>query len=139
MIEIIPSLSIDESEIQLEFTRSSGPGGQNINKVSTAVRLRFDVIHSPSLPFDVKERLIQIASSRVTNDGILILDAHQYRTQEQNRADAILRLTDLIRQAARPPKPRKKTRPSAAANAKRLEEKRKRSEVKKMRRYTPGE
>lgn len=139
MIEVTPSLSIDENEIQLDFIRSSGPGGQNVNKVASGVQLRFNVETSTSLPDDVKFRLRSIAKNRITDEGVLIIDAHQYRTQEQNRADAILRLIDLIRQAAQPPKPRKKTRPSNAAKAKRLEEKRKRSEVKKLRKYSPGE
>lgn len=139
MIEITPSLSIDESEIQLDFIRSSGPGGQNVNKVATAAQLRFDVSHSPSLPEDVRARLLQIAGSRVTTEGILIIEAHQYRTQEQNRADALLRLVDLIRQATHRPKPRKKTRPSASAKAQRLEEKRKRGDIKRMRRHAPSE
>ena len=139
MIEITPFLSIDENEIQIDFIRSSGPGGQNVNKVSTAAQLRFDVRSSPSLPDDVKERLISLAGSRVTSEGVLIIEAKQYRTQEQNRADAILRLSDLIRQAAQPPKKRRKTRPSASAKAERLDEKRKRSDIKRMRRYHAGE
>lgn len=139
MIEITPALSIDENEIQYDFVRSSGPGGQNVNKVSTAVQLRFDVAASPSLTEEIKSRLIQIAGSRMTTEGVLLIDAHQYRTQEQNRADAQLRLVDLLRQAAAKPKPRKKTRPSASAKAQRLDEKRQRSEIKRMRRFTPGE
>ena len=134
MIDVTPSLSIDESEIQMEFIRSSGPGGQNVNKVATAVQLRFDVAGSPSLPEDVKARLVTFAGSRLTGDGVLIIEAHQYRTQEQNRADALLRLVDLLRQAAHRPKPRKKTRPSVAAKARRLDEKRQRGEIKRMRR-----
>ncbi|RPJ45783.1 MAG: aminoacyl-tRNA hydrolase [Chloroflexi bacterium] len=139
MIEITPSLSIDESEIQYDFVRSSGPGGQNVNKVATAVQLRFDVAHSPSLPDDVKSRLATAAGSRLTGDGILIIEARQYRTQDQNRADALLRLIDLLRQAANPPRPRKKTRPSVAAKARRLDEKKKRSDVKHLRRYNPND
>jgi ribosome-associated protein len=139
MIEITPSLWIDESEITLDFIRSSGPGGQNVNKVATAVQLRFDVAASPSLPEDVKTRLLHLAGSRMTSEGMLMIDAHQYRTQEQNRADALLRLVDLLRQAAQPPKPRKKTRPTAAAKARRIDEKRRRGEIKRMRRYTPGQ
>lgn len=110
-----------------------------MNKVATAAQLRFNVAGSPSLPDDVKARLAALAGSRMTSDGFLIIEAHQYRTQEQNRADALLRLAELIRQATRKPKPRKQTRPSAAARAQRVEEKRKRGEIKRMRRYTPTE
>ncbi len=139
MIEITPSLSIDESELQYDFVRASGPGGQNVNKVATAVQLRFDVSNSSSLPEEVKERLSQLAGSRINSDGILIIDAHQYRTQDQNRADALIRLVDLLQEAAKKPKRRKKTRPSAAAKARRLENKRQLSQKKRMRRYIPGE
>jgi len=135
MIEVTPSIKIEDNEVQYDFIRSSGPGGQNVNKVATAVQLRFDVRGSPSLPEDVKARLIKLAGSRVTTEGVLIIEASQYRTQEQNRADALLRLVDLIRQAAHKPKPRKKTRPGAAAIAQRLDEKRRRSETKRMRKY----
>lgn len=134
MIKITPTLSIDENEIQFDFVRSSGPGGQNVNKVATGVQLRFNVVHSPSLPEEVKARLARLAGNRMTNDGVLIIEAHQYRTQEQNRADAELRLVELIRQATRRPKPRKQTHPGAAARARRIEEKRQRGELKRMRR-----
>ena len=110
-----------------------------MNKVSTAAQLRFDVQNSPSLPEDVKARLEMLAGSRMTAEGMLIIDAHQFRTQEQNRADALLRLTDLLKQASEKPKPRKKTRPSATAKARRVDEKRKRGEAKRMRRYAPSE
>jgi ribosome-associated protein len=139
MIEVIPSLFVDESEIQIDFIRSSGPGGQNVNKVSTAAQLRFDVENSPSLPSEVKYRLAKLAGSRMTNEGILIIDAHQYRTQEQNRADAMLRLMDLLRQASQKPKPRKHTRPSASARAARLDEKRHRGDIKRLRGNTASE
>lgn len=139
MIEVTPAIKIEDSEVQYDFVRSSGPGGQNVNKVATAVQLRFDVRGSPSLPEDVKARLEMLAGSRLTTEGVLIIEASQYRTQEQNRADALLRLVDLVRQAAHKPKPRKKTRPGAAAIAQRLDEKRRRSQTKRMRKYRSKE
>ena len=112
MIEITPSLSINESELQFDFVRASGPGGQNVNKVSTAVQLRFDLAHSVSLPEDVKARLAKLAGRRLTADGELQLIARRYRTQEQNRADALGRLVTLVQKAAEAPRPRRRTRPT---------------------------
>jgi ribosome-associated protein len=122
-----------DSEITLEYIRSSGPGGQNVNKVATAVQLRFDVTHSPSLASDLKGRLLRLAGKRATADGVLILEAKKYRTQEQNREDAIARFYELLKKAREKPKPRHKTKPTKASKEKRLEEKKKRGEIKKFR------
>ncbi len=137
MIQITPTLVIDEHEIHEDFVRASGPGGQNINKVSTAVQLRFDVAHSPSLPDDVRTRLLYVARNRITDEGVLILHARQYRTQAQNRRAALNLLVDLIRQAAQPPKPHLKTRPTLASKQRRLERKKRHSEAKRLRRTIP--
>ena len=133
MIHIIGNIEIDGSEIQFEFTHASGPGGQNINKVATAVRLRFDVVNSPSLPDDVRERLIRLAGRRITDKGVLIIEARRFRTQERNRQDAIGRMVELIRKAAERPKPRLKTRPTIASKRRRFQTKHRRSETKRMR------
>ncbi len=134
MIHITPNLSIHESEIHLQFIRASGPGGQKVNKAATAVQLRFDVGNSPSLPEDVRIRLIRTAGRRVTRDGILIIEAQRFRTQERNRDEAVGRLVALIRRAAEKPKPRKKTRPTLASKERRIKEKKQRGLTKKMRR-----
>ena len=138
MIHITPTLSIDESELQEQFIRASGPGGQNVNKVATAVQLRFDAGHSPSLPEDVRARLVKLAGRRMTEDGMLIIEAKRFRTQGRNREDALERLVELIRQATEAPKPRKKTRPTLASQKRRLESKQKRGDAKKMRRTVPS-
>ena len=139
MIEITDTLGIDESEVHLEFVRASGPGGQNVNKVSSAVQLRFDVRHSASLSDEVKARLTRLAGRRVTAEGVLVLDARRYRSQERNRTDALQRLVALIRQALAPPNLRRATRPGLAARASRLEEKRRRAGVKRNRQEVPAE
>lgn len=137
-VRINDQLVIDDSEISLGYVQSSGPGGQNINKVATAVQLRFDVRRSPSLPDDIRLRLERLAGKRLSDDGILIIDAHRYRTQEHNRQDAIARLIAMIRKAAEKPKTRRKTKPTEASVQKRLESKRRRSEVKRLRRENDG-
>jgi ribosome-associated protein len=127
-----------EKEISLEYVRSSGPGGQNVNKVSTAVQLRFNITGSTSLTPEEKARLMKIAGKRVTNDGILIIEAHTYRTQEKNREDAVQRLYALVKKASERPKSRKKTRPSKASKEARLQLKKKRGEIKKLRQNKRG-
>jgi ribosome-associated protein len=134
MIQITPSIALDESELSESFVRSSGPGGQNVNKVSSAVQLRFDARHSPSLPNDVAVRLMRLAGSRLTKDGVIVIIAQSHRQQERNRADARERLFEMIREAAIPPKPRRATRVPKAEKKKRLEGKKRRSEVKRHRR-----
>jgi ribosome-associated protein len=133
MIQVNENISLDESEIQEEFVRASGPGGQNVNRVATAVQLRFDIVNSASLPEDVRRRLLRVGGSRVTREGILVIDARRFRTQEQNRRDARERLIGLVRKAAEKPKPRRETKPSAASKRKRIEKKRRRSRIKQQR------
>lgn len=132
MLEITPTFSIDESELQIAFVRASGPGGQNVNKVATAVQLRFDVLHS-SVPDEVKERLKRLAGNKITTEGELLIEAKKFRTQEQNREDAIRRFVDLFQRAFQKPKARTKTRPTAASKEKRLAQKKQRGEIKRMR------
>lgn len=137
MIHITDDISIDEQELQWEFVRASGPGGQNVNKVSTAVQLRFDMKHSPSLRDDVKQRLLRLAGRRVTKEGELIIEARQYRYQQRNRQDALSRLKALILKAAQKSKIRGKTRPTLSSKVKRLESKRRLGEKKRLRQKVP--
>ena len=138
MITITPTISIEDTELRYDFIRASGPGGQNVNKVSSAVQLRFNITGS-SLPEEVKQRLSRMAAGHINKDGILLFHARQYRTQEQNRYDAQERLIELIRLAAEKPKPRRATRPSVTARAARLGSKKKHGELKRLRRYNPDD
>jgi ribosome-associated protein len=139
MLEILPGVTIPEEELHFEYSRAAGPGGQNVNKVSTAVQLRFDVRGSPSIPDEWRRRLAPLAGKRLTQDGILVIEARRYRTQEQNRQDALQRLAALLRQASIPPKPRQKTHPTQASQEKRLQAKRRRGLIKRQRRLPPEE
>jgi ribosome-associated protein len=139
MLQITREIAINETEIQEDFVRSAGPGGQNVNKVSTAVQLRFDAANSPSLPEMVRLRLLEQAHGYLTKEGILIIDAQRVRTQAANRQDALNRLMELIRKAAQKPKVRYKTRPTLASKIKRLKTKKKRSEKKNLRSERPEE
>ena len=139
MIEITDRIAIDPREIEESFLRASGPGGQNVNKVSTAVQLRFDLRHSPSLPDDLRARAERLAGKRLTKDGVVVITAARYRSQEKNRDDALARLTDLLRRAAEPPRPRKPTRPTAGSKKKRLAAKTRRGALKKQRSARPEE
>jgi len=132
-MQITPNLTIDNSELEFSYVRSSGPGGQNVNKVATAVQLRFNIINSPSLPADVKYRLVRLVGKRISSSGDLVIEAKRFRSQEQNQADAEIRLANLIRKAHIKPKERKATRPTAASKERRIETKRHRGEIKRVR------
>ena len=134
MVYITPAIKIDKNEIKLHFIKASGPGGQNVNKLATAVQLRFDVKNSPSIPDDVRTRLVRLAGRRITENGILIIEAKRFRKQEQNRQDAIDRLVKLIQKASEKPKTRIKTKPTLASKKRILAAKQQRRRIKKMRR-----
>jgi ribosome-associated protein len=133
MLQITPTLSIPDDELTCTFVRASGPGGQNVNKVATAVQLRFDVRNSPSLAEDVKARLVKLAGAKMTGEGVLLIEAKRYRAQEQNRADAELRLAALIQKALVKPKKRQPTRPTMASRMRRVDSKKRRGAVKRIR------
>jgi ribosome-associated protein len=137
MIQITPNIALDERELQWEFIRASGPGGQRVNKVSTAVQLRFDVGNTAVLPEEIRERLMHLGGKRITSEGVLIIEARRFRTQEKNRQDALDRLIKLVRKAAEKPKKRRRTKPTKASARRRLEEKRRRAETKR-RRHPPS-
>ena len=136
-IRVTATLSLDPSEIEETFVRAAGPGGQHVNKTSSAVQLRFDVRHSPSLPGDVRHRLERLAGSRLTREGVLVLQAQSHRSQKRNREEALARLVELVRAAARPPVPRKPTKPTRASKRRRLEHKKKHGALKALRRSPP--
>jgi ribosome-associated protein len=138
MIPVTSKIALEEREIAEFFIRASGPGGQNVNKVASAVQLRFDVRHSPSLPEDVRGRLERLAGSRLTRDGIIVITAQRHRAQARNRKDALARLLDLIRRAAHPPPKRRKTKPPAGARERRIESKKRRGGIKRLRQARPS-
>ena len=139
MLRITDHIAIDERELEEQFVRSSGPGGQNVNKLATAVQLRFDVRHSPSLPHDVRHRLERLAGRRLTQDGVLVLVAQGERSQKRNREEALERLVELVRAAAHPPAPRKKTRPPKASKRRRLDDKKRHGALKTLRSGRPSD
>ncbi len=139
MIEITGTISLDPREIEESFIRSPGPGGQRVNKVSTAVQLRFDLRRSPSLPEAVRARAERLAGRRLSKDGVVVITAARFRSQERNREDALARLVALLRKASRRPAPRKPTRPSAGAKRRRLDDKTRRGAIKRLRRTKPAE
>jgi len=139
MIQVTDRIAIDENELEERFIRASGPGGQNVNKLSTAVQLRFDVRGSPSLDDAVRTRLERLAGSRLTKDGVLVITAQRHRTQERNRRDARERLIELIRHAATPPTPRRATKPTRASRERRIQTKKRRSTIKRLRRERPSQ
>lgn len=138
MIRVNAQINLDEREIEEDFVRASGPGGQNVNKLSTAVQLRFNVRESPSLPADIRARLERLAGSRLTRDGVLVIIAQRHRTQARNRQDAVERLIELIRKAAVAPRPRRATKPSRASRERRIESKKRHASLKRLRRARPS-
>jgi len=139
MIRINSSLSVPDSELDWQFIRASGPGGQKVNKASTAVQLRFDALHSPSLPDEIKVRLLRLAGRRLSSKGVIVIDARRFRSQERNRQDALERLVNLLRRATARPRPRRRTKAAVAAKRRRLENKRRRGDLKRDRRKVAGQ
>ena len=138
-IAVTPTISIDESELDERFVQASGPGGQNVNKVSSAVQLRFDIRQSPSLSEEVRQRLLKLGGSRVSSEGMLVIEARRFRSQEENRLDALRRFVTLVQKALEKPKIRKPTRPGVTAKAARLSDKKRRGELKRIRHYNPDD